>query len=1204
MANPEFKKTILIGPGGAGQQILLNVKRLLLDTFGAVPPSVKMLSLDTDSAQSSLQSAVSEQVYRFGPEEYFHLTVPELAIAIGVKGGNIQTVLVESETEVKAPPSIGHIQWLDMHDWKERRAGDEAAWEDWYRGKLSEIVRVIESDESRRFAGEIRTLAEHLRPISSDARISQFLRKPMVGRAWLFEAIDKWRGGADRSSRLLWITGPPGVGKSACAAHLAHYGRDKVLAAQFCEYDKPDHRDAQRIVQTLAFQLATRLPDFRKLLLTLPELSELDKKTPAELFDYLLTDPLRHTIDGGRERHLIVIDALDEASKNGQNALAEMLARNAQNLPDWIGIVATSRPEDAVTAPLQGLNPLLIDTTTESNRVDIRNYVLRELASVFLNRPDAAGVVEQILDKSEGVFLYVVFLCDEIRRDSRLLDHPDQFPKGMGGVFWQFFERQFPLEKTRADIIGFDLKDYRRRCRPILEMIVAAQEPLRPRFLARASGWDEYERNDVMSAFGSLLNVTKGRVQLFHKSLRDWLSDSSKAGPYFIDLHAGHTRLSEACWLEFASTTERVSWYARKHFQTHFDRIGEVQKKRAIEAKLRSLVRFVGVYICSSFRDMHGERDYLVKFVFPQLRTLCESRGVTWVDVDLRWGITAEESASGKVVSIVMDEIGRCRPFFIGLLGERYGYVPQELPAELIASHPWVLKYPRVSVQELEIIHGVLRDEYMFEYGLMYFRDPRYTEQLPQELRDDFVAQSPEARARMDHLKQRIRDASDEDICLLRENYRNPEELGRWVLDDFSQFLKTFLPDLGDADPLSQEIRQHDAFAQSRARNYLTRRPYFEALDMHVASQGLPLVVTGERGAGISALLARWFLDYREKHPNEIVLGHFTGATPNGGNVASLLRRIMLELNRRLLLQADDHAQPERIRAAFPVWLLEVANRGRIVLLIDGLDQLADGNWDPDLAWLPRTLPSTCRVILSTLPGRCLDATRRRGWPELAVHPLVAAERRAMIESLLSQYGKRLSPLQVARIASAEQASDQLFLQLMLDELRQFGYSERLDEQIDQWLAATNVNEVYERILSRLEHDYGSDLVRSSLSFIWAARSGLSETELFDLLGNGVEPLARAKCIPFFRAARSIIVERSNFLSFAHREVRDAVFYIYLSAREARQTAHHRLEEYFKAQHPTARALDELQWQREQLVSSIQPEPGVSPLRSDSEGKS
>lgn len=53
----------------------------------------------------------------------------EIAIAIGAKGGNIQTILVESEQEVKSPPSISHIQWLDMHDWKERRDAGGAAWE-------------------------------------------------------------------------------------------------------------------------------------------------------------------------------------------------------------------------------------------------------------------------------------------------------------------------------------------------------------------------------------------------------------------------------------------------------------------------------------------------------------------------------------------------------------------------------------------------------------------------------------------------------------------------------------------------------------------------------------------------------------------------------------------------------------------------------------------------------------------------------------------------------------------------------------------------------------------------------------------------------------------------------------------------------------------------------------------------------------------
>ena len=47
--------------------------------------------------------------------------------------------------------------------------------------------------------------------------------------------------------------------------------------------------------------------------------------------------------------------------------------------------------------------------------------------------------------------------------------------------------------------------------------------------------------------------------------------------------------------------------------------------------------RQIRVFIYSTFRDMQAERDYLVKFIFPQLRKLCESRGVTWGEVDLRW---------------------------------------------------------------------------------------------------------------------------------------------------------------------------------------------------------------------------------------------------------------------------------------------------------------------------------------------------------------------------------------------------------------------------------------------------------------------------------------------------------------------------------------------------------------------------------------
>jgi hypothetical protein len=522
----------------------------------------------------------------------------EIAIAIGVKGGNIQTILVESENDVKPPSSISHIQWLDMHDWKEWREAGKTEWEKWYQEKLDEIICVVESDESRRFAGEIETLAKYLKPISSDSRIFRLLKKGLVGRTWLTEAIDKWRE-EDRASRLFWITGAPGVGKSAFAAHLAHFGRDRVIAVQFCDYQQPDHRDMERIVRTIAFQIATRLPDYRKFLLTLPEINELNRKNPSELFDYLLTEPLRHAIDGGRERYLIVIDALDEAAENGRNLLVEMLAKKASQLPEWLGIIVTSRPESNVTAPLQWLNPFVLDTATESNRNDIRAYLKRELATQLENLTNTEQIIEQILDKSEGVFLYIERFCEDVQRCYLSLNQPDQFPQGLGGIFYQYFQRQFP-----------DEKEYLNTIEPMLGAILAAREPLPIEIIQKLFGWRETELKKWLRKLGSLFIVTtevcsrmthydsafphlrsihyatpKNNpkvIKPYHKSLADWLSNDEQAGNYFVSLIEGHKNLGDLGWEEFRHTPRGMSPYSICNLLQHFVAIGDAPRLQDI----------------------------------------------------------------------------------------------------------------------------------------------------------------------------------------------------------------------------------------------------------------------------------------------------------------------------------------------------------------------------------------------------------------------------------------------------------------------------------------------------------------------------------------------------------------------------------------------------------------------------------------------
>lgn len=77
----------------------------------------------------------------------------------------------------------------------------------------------------------------------------------------------------------------------------------------------------------------------------------------------------------------------------------------------------------------------------------------------------------------------------------------------------------------------------------------------------------------------------------------------------------------------------------------------------------------VRIFVSSTFRDMQGERDHLVKNVFPKLRKISQSRGVELTEVNLRWGVTEAQAEDGKVIEICLREIDRCRPFFIGLLG-------------------------------------------------------------------------------------------------------------------------------------------------------------------------------------------------------------------------------------------------------------------------------------------------------------------------------------------------------------------------------------------------------------------------------------------------------------------------------------------------------------------------------------------------------
>ncbi|MDP6636522.1 MAG: tetratricopeptide repeat protein [Phycisphaerae bacterium] len=590
--------------------------------------------------------------------------------------------------------------------------------------------------------------------------------------------------------------------------------------------------------------------------------------------------------------------------------------------------------------------------------------------------------------------------------------------------------------------------------------------------------------------------------------------------------------------------------------------------------------RVVRVFISSTFSDMHAERDELARRVFPQLRKLCEDRGITWTDVDLRWGITAEQIDEGKLLPICLAEVNNCRPFFIGMLGERYGSPPKQgdISDDLIAAQPWLAEQTERSVTELEILHGVLNDPGMANRAYFYFRDPAYIQTIPNEQRDDFKEADPAARNKLEALKDNIRHSG----LALREGYSGPQALADMVLADLTAAIDDEFPPDTEPNPLDAEASEHEAFAVSRSRIYLGRDEYFARLDDHASGEGAPLVVGGDSGSGKSALLANWALQYRRDHSDTPLMMHFIGASAYSADWAVMLQRIMGELKRRFDIDGDIPTRPSDLRDEFASWLHIAAMRGRIVLILDALNQLEDKDQAPDLTWLPPTIPANIRLIVSTLPGRSNEALARRDWPTMTVRPLTDHERRRFIDEYLKTFTRNLNEDRTNRIASAPQSSNPLYLQTLLDELRVVGSHDRLSEQIDEYLTAENIPQLYEQILNRYETDYDRDrpnLVRNAMTLIWAARRGLSEPELLDLLGSAGEPMPRAHWSLLHFAADRSLVTRSGLINFSHDYLRQAVENRYLVEDADRCGAHLRLADYFESCNLTARKVDEMPWQ-------------------------
>eukprot|EP01125_Pyxidicula_operculata_P019749 TRINITY_DN7182_c0_g1_i1.p1 TRINITY_DN7182_c0_g1~~TRINITY_DN7182_c0_g1_i1.p1 ORF type:complete len:1565 (+),score=417.22 TRINITY_DN7182_c0_g1_i1:40-4734(+) len=535
--------------------------------------------------------------------------------------------------------------------------------------------------------------------------------------------------------------------------------------------------------------------------------------------------------------------------------------------------------------------------------------------------------------------------------------------------------------------------------------------------------------------------------------------------------------------------------------------------------------RTARIFISSTFRDMHGERDYLTRHVFPELQERCQKLKVHVHPVDLRWGVTSDDTENA--LELCLTELDSCRPFFIGLLGERYGWVPSSYKVPDEPKFDWIKTTPLgKSITHLEMEYGVLRSPKAAR-AAFYLRNQSFLSSVPAKYKTDFIEEKQSNSESLIDLKDRIKSIVPSQYVF--DNYpcewrgvvdEKPmvgglEDFGKHVLETFWQHLKEEFPEREEKEenPLEVERGYHERFIESHSKLFIGRKGLLSKIREFVDKSPLstsvapvastttsttagatpapagagaqslhtiPLVIVGQPGSGKTSLVSYFANSYLKEtrsdaKTNTFVLPHFIGAAPGSTNIRSTLTRIISELSTQFSITLDKVIADDfkELQAQFQEILKKVetqADDTKFVIILDAINQLDNTNHAHALEWLPHQFPGNVKVIISTLPGEDLDVLRRRKIEELAVGALTTDEQEEIVKQTLWQYRKKLEKEQMRQLLLKADANKPLYLIVACEELRVFGVFERVSAFIQNM--ADTVPRLFEEVLKRIENDH------------------------------------------------------------------------------------------------------------------------------------
>ncbi|KAK3628665.1 hypothetical protein LTR56_018480 [Elasticomyces elasticus] len=365
----------------------------------------------------------------------------------------------------------------------------------------------------------------------------EWIRKNATYRSWRSD-----------ETRLLWISGGPGKGKTILSIFLTEEleseGKDTVY--YFCSSNDQKRNHAAAVLRGLTWHLIVKHPVLADQLFELQGDASSDRvqtvlgsrETLWKMFIRVLHDPRTRPT-------CCVLDGLDECDDDSQTWLVDKLTallnrKLGRSDSAVFKLVILSRPD---VFRLAQCTRIQIDPNNDEQvREDIRTFVVtrvRELVATFpMLGDDLQSTIEKtLLDRSEGTFLWVgfaVLALSKAKTATNVLRTLHALPSGLSSMYGRML--------AQID------HDQRHTCSLILQWVTLAARPLTLLELATAAGIDAMQHSgqeqavrDQLEICGPLVRTTKGKVTLVHQSAKDYLLSCE-----FSSIE-GHLTLASAC---------------------------------------------------------------------------------------------------------------------------------------------------------------------------------------------------------------------------------------------------------------------------------------------------------------------------------------------------------------------------------------------------------------------------------------------------------------------------------------------------------------------------------------------------------------------------------------------------------------------------------------------------------------------------------